>query len=86
MPYNIPNYLTKIINKERQGEEFNPTIDNNVENVTIYILYAQIGYVIYDNYNYNLFKVSITDFKGQIEERFKLYNTDTKRRFRDFLR
>ena len=71
MPYNILNYLTKIINKERWGKEFNPAIDNNAENVTIYILYAQTGYVIYDDYNYNLFKVIITDFKGQIEERFK---------------
>ena len=26
------------------------------------------------------------DFEGWIEERFKLYNIDTKRRFRDFLR
>ena len=86
MPYNIPNYLTKVINKEYWGKEFNPAIDNNVENVTTYIIYAQTGYVIYNNYNYNLFKVIIIDFKGQTEERFKLYNIDTKRRFRDFLR
>ena len=86
MPHNIPNHLTKVINKERQGKEFNPAIDNNVANVTIYILYAQIGYVIHDDYDYNLFKVIIIDFEGWIEERFKLYNTDTKWRFRDFLR
>ena len=85
MPYNIPNYLTKIINKKRQREEFNPVIDNNIENITIYIIYTQIGYIIYNNYNYNLFEVIIIDFKEQIEKRFKLYNTDTKQRFRNFL-
>ena len=86
MPYNIPNYLTKVINKECQGKEFDPAIDNNIANITIYILYAQIGYVIYNDYNYNLFEAITIDFEGQIEKRFKLCNTDTKRRFRDFLR
>ena len=86
MPYNIPNHLTKVINKECQGKEFNPAIDNNIENITIYIVYTQTGYIIYNNYNYNLFKVIIIDFKGQIEERFKLYNIDTKQRFYNFLR